>query len=110
VKGLEKLINLFRAPFARAWAELMAIAAIRQSMTQRAPKGCQLRGFLTGITPTIRDKDGKIVRGTLHVTESEEEGMLYTKSTSTHKLHPPVSVWRQTWPDNGRKSKRHAQA
>jgi hypothetical protein len=110
VSGLQKLVSLFASPFLRAWNALAK--AVAERGTIRAPKNCQLQGYLVGIRKRRRDRDGKIERGELILSENEDDGVKYATKTRSPQLapSPPIPVWRQTWPDNGRKSKRHAQA
>jgi hypothetical protein len=97
---VKKLLELFSRPWERLWAQL---AALQKAVEQPAPSGCQLKGYLVGITPRSRDPLGKIVRGELHVSMNEDEGRDYARKTrQPYRSVEAIPVWRKVWTDADR--------
>lgn len=98
-KGISYLTEMFLSAFmGRNVKELRTRMGIQA--TQRSPKHTYLRGFLSA---PMRRKHA------LEVTESEEAAFR-ARTRRGPGMGDPVCVWRKVWPDNGRKSKRYAQA
>jgi hypothetical protein len=102
----------------------MFFGSLIQKLTRRqmdsTPKNCTLQGYFYSReleVPTPREQATlrKPWRKRLVVTTDENEAYRDPQALRMRRgtrLPPPpvIPVWRYQWPDNGRKSKRHAQA
>lgn len=104
---MKKLLDLFSSSWQNFWIKLVKA----RLQTWKAPRGCELRGFLVGITPRSQGyhrrqsptKRGLIVRGVLDVSVSEELGQNYARKTRqpTRPVNA-IPVWRKIWTDADR--------